>query len=108
MIDLLDGVLDKSKKPVFYLILLLHVLYFGTYFGMVAVHAETLAWLDTITQTFICIFLLVRFNPFRKDNDEISMYDKRMIFGSGMLLFSNLVAIKIMHFWAITPPTLRL
>lgn len=93
--DWLDYALDKSKKPVFFLILLAHVLYFSTYFGIIAVQSNTLSLLDTVTQTFICVFLLVRFNPLRDDNGEVSRYDKRFIFGSGVLLFSNLVAIKL-------------
>lgn len=97
-VNWLDDTLDKSKKPIFYLILLAHVLYFGAYFGMIAVLPETLASLDLITQSFICLFLLVRFNPLRKDTGELGTYDKRLIFGSGVLLFSNLVAIKIARY----------
>jgi len=94
-IDWVDTTLDKTKKPIFYLIMFAHFLYFVTYFGIITALPNTLAVLDTVTQTFVCLFLLFRFHPFRNDNAELGKYDKRLIFGSGMLLFSNLVAIKL-------------
>jgi hypothetical protein len=99
----IEEALDKSKKPFYYFILLVHFLYFVTYFGLFVVHPETLSWLDTITQVFVCLFLLIRFNPLReREPIQIEKYDRKLLFGSGVLLFSNLIAIKIANYLNIT------
>ena len=45
--------------------------------------------LRTFVSVFICMFLILRFNPFVKA--ELLPYDANIIFGSAMLLLFNVV-----------------
>ena len=46
-----------------------------------------LIYLDVFLRTSISLFLILRFNPFNKN--EFSDYDKQIVFSSGLFLFST-------------------
>jgi len=56
---------------------------------------EFLSILDISIQTFICIFLIIRFNPFRKHILRPS--DAQIIFGSATFLLLNLGFVKLFN-----------
>lgn len=89
-----DKLLLKSYKPFLALIILAHILYVITLLGIIYINPEYIHMLNVITQSFICIFLLVRFHPYR-DHKIIHKYDISIIFGSATLLLSNLFATEI-------------
>ena len=49
--------------------------------------------LSTFVHVFVCLFLILRFNPFVKA--ELRPYDSNIIFGSAMLLLFNVVFSEI-------------
>jgi hypothetical protein len=85
----IDDALEISYKPFLGMIGLTYLLYIITYFGLLSINTQYIELLNIITQLFICIFLLVRFNPFREH--ELRKYDAKIIFGSGVLLSMNLL-----------------
>jgi hypothetical protein len=85
-----DGI-DSLKKTVYWgLVVLIYILYGITFFHIAYVNPAWIRLLSTTFQTLICLFLLVRFNPFRKH--ELREFDGQIIFASAFLLLTNLVS----------------
>ena len=89
----IDKILDKSYTPMIYIIYLAHILYVVSLIGAIYIDPKYIKLLNVITQTFICLFLLVRFNPLRRV--ELHQYDNKIIFFSGLLLANNLIATEL-------------
>lgn len=85
----IDSFLDDVKKPV-YLITVgsLYLLYIITFVGIFYVKPEYIQFMSNIAHTFICIFLIIRFHPFRKH--VLHEFDDKIIFGSALILLLNL------------------
>jgi hypothetical protein len=71
------------------------------YFGYIAVFLGVFQTVPTLTkylnigiQVFLCLFLMIRFHPFR-DNFVIKRIDNMFIFGSAYILFTNLVLVEL-------------
>lgn len=64
-----------------------YLLYFGTLSGIIFFNAEYLNTFKIIMHSFICLFLLLRFHPFREHT--VSKYDARIIFASAVILMLN-------------------
>lgn len=89
----IDKILDTSYTPMIYIIYLAHLLYVVSLIGAIYIDPKYIKILNIITQTFICLFLLVRFNPFRRV--KLHQYDSKIIFWSGLLLANNLIATEL-------------
>ena len=89
MIDKLDNFIEIIKKPLYlFLIILIHILYITAYFGILNYNIKYIDYLNIGIQTFICIFLIIRFHPFRKNH--LKEFDANIIFGSDVYLLINL------------------
>ena len=98
MHDQIDKVLEKIKTPIyFYGLAILHVLYIIVYLGVFSINTEIINYLNIIIQMFICTFLIFRFHPFRKH--ELHKYDGNVIFGSGVILFTNLLFTQFHYYY---------
>ena len=85
----IDDLFEIIKKPFYiFLLALLHVLYIGTYFGIMRYNVKYIDYLNIGVQLFICLFLIIRFHPFR--NHHLKEFDANIIFGSAMYLLINL------------------
>jgi hypothetical protein len=85
-----DHFLEKIKKPVYLLTVgSLYLLYFATLIGLFYVKPEYIQIVSNISHTFICLFLIIRFNPFRK-HIVLHEFDDKIIFGSALILLFNL------------------
>ncbi len=72
-----------------YITYLWYILFFIAFFQLSKYAPEYLDELVIIIKTFICVFLLYRFNPYSKK--EFTDFDKRIVFDSALyLLFSSL------------------
>jgi hypothetical protein len=86
--------LDTIKKPIFVSTMgLIHLSYFLVYFGIFAISREYINILNIFIQSFICLFLIIRFNPFRRH--VLREFDDQLIFASAMFLLTNLIATEI-------------
>lgn len=87
--EIIDIWLNKISAP-FYIsmIVTLHILYFVTFIGIIRVNSTYIHYLDVFIQLFICVFLMLRFNPFREH--KLHKNDSIIIFGSAVFLLSNL------------------
>jgi len=83
-----DTILDRSKKPFYYTMSIIFwvsniLLFLGIYY-VNPIYMETAKkYLDI----FICVFLILRFNPLRKA--VLHEFDQYLIFISGVILLTN-------------------
>jgi len=81
--------LDSIKKPIYLISIgILYLMYFLIFFGLFNINKEYTRLLSSFIQLGICLFLIIRFNPFRKH--ELREFDGVIIFGSAMFLLANL------------------
>lgn len=87
-IKLVDNTIHTITKPVYYfLFFLLYLLYFALFFGIFYVNPSYIRILTGIIHVIVCLFLLIRFHPFRKH--ELKEFDSKVIFASAIILFTN-------------------
>ena len=95
LIKYIDNFLDGLVPYYIYGIVLFHIAYVMLFIGLFQFNKEYLNILDISIQTFICIFLIIRFNPFRKHILRSS--DGQIIFGSATFLLLNLGFVKFFN-----------
>jgi len=95
LIKYIDNFLDGLVPYYIYGIVLFHIAYVMLFIGLFQFNKEYLNILDISIQTFICIFLIIRFNPFRKHILRPS--DAQIIFGSATFLLLNLSFVKLFN-----------
>jgi len=85
----LDKTLDNYATPIFiFLIVLMHGLYALTFFNIIENKKAFIDKVNITIQLFICAVLIIRFNPFRRE--EVKEYDRKIIFASALFLLANL------------------
>jgi len=86
----------NSRVLLFYssLIVIIHVVYFLVFFGLLISVPKGILYLNVFTQLFLCLVLIVRFRPY-KPSYELSSSDHMFIFGSAILLFTNVVFVEL-------------
>jgi hypothetical protein len=83
-----DKILDKIKKPVYLTIIgFIYLSYFLIFFGLFYINKKYVDIFSNLLLTFVCLFLILRFHPFRKH--ELRDFDATIIFGSAVLLLTN-------------------
>ena len=93
-IDIIDKHIDIARYPYLVLVFLVHFCYFVAFFGILTIEETYMRYLNVITQTFIVVFLLYRFHPFRTQF-VIKPVDLTVVFGSALLLGTNLVSVEL-------------
>lgn len=83
-----------------FIILFSYFVLFSSYFGLSLVAPHYLNLFETYMKLYICVSLLIRFNPLRKKS--LTSLDKKIGFSAGILLLSttilNSYKIKVIHF----------
>jgi len=83
-----DKFLDNIKKPVYLTIIgFIYISYFLIFFGIFYMNKKYIDIFSNLLLIFICLFLILRFHPFRKH--ELRDFDATIIFGSAVLLLTN-------------------
>jgi hypothetical protein len=83
-----DKLLDNIKKPVYLTIIgFIYLSYFLIFFGLFYINTKYIDIFSNLLLTFVCLFLILRFHPFRKH--ELRDFDATIIFGSAVLLLTN-------------------
>jgi hypothetical protein len=92
----IENLLDKIKEPLYRgSLFLIFLLYFVAFFGLYRYNNKYLYYLQLFMQAFVCIFLIVRFHPFREHT--LKPFDANIIFGSATVLLTNLGVITYME-----------
>jgi hypothetical protein len=83
-----DKILDKIKKPIFFTTIgFIYISYFLIFFGIFFINKRYIELFSNLLVTFVCLFLIIRFHPFRKH--ELREFDASIIFVSAILLITN-------------------
>jgi len=95
-----DNKIDIIKKPLYisYLVIL-NLCYFFIYFGIISINTLYLNYLNIFIQTFVSLFLMYRFFPFR--THYLRDFDPQIIFACGIFLFVNTFSIEVSRFYNI-------
>ena len=83
-----DENLFKIAKPFKYIEKVILILYIIVYIGLITNKPIYLQMLITGFHTFICLFLLYKFNPFR--THTLNQNDGKIIFASALFMLTNL------------------
>ena len=68
-------------------IIISYISYIGIAVGIKILSPDSLSKLDYYTQIYVCLFLLYRFNPFRKI--QFNELDRKIAFSAGVFLLST-------------------
>jgi hypothetical protein len=82
--------LFKRGNLIPYLLYSSYIIYLITYFGLLYINPYYINILEIITHTYIAITLMYYFNIFSDSQEELSNNMRRIIFSSGLILFTNL------------------
>lgn len=77
-------------------ILCINVAYLAVFIGVFAKVPTLVKYLNVGIQFLLCFFLMIRFHPFR-ENYKLKAGDTMFIFGSAVLLFTNLVLVEMVQ-----------
>lgn len=83
-----DVTLDKITMPFKYISRILLLVYIITYVGLISYVPSYIRTLTTGFNTFICLFLIYKFNPFREHT--LNKNDGKIIFASAVFMLTNL------------------
>jgi len=87
--------LNKIQKQRFdellytFAIIILYLTYFFIAIGMFPNNPEYVTYLTYFIRLYICIMLIIRFNPFRKL--KYTEFDKNLVFGAALFMLSTLI-----------------
>jgi hypothetical protein len=96
----LENILDTLSPYYVVLITIFHILNFlyiilFSLFGIVIVEQIYIKYYSRFTQTFVCLFLIIKFHPFRKH--VLKDGDSTIIFASAFILLINLGLFQYMN-----------
>lgn len=77
-------------------LLLINIVYLAVFLGFFATIPNYIKYLNIAVRSFICVFLMIRFHPFR-EKYHLKNYDIMLIFGSAFILFTNLVLVELVQ-----------
>jgi hypothetical protein len=63
------------------------ILLFIAFTGIVSISPLYLNIIEKFIQYYVCFILLVKFNPFKFKSNIIDVYDRKIAFTAGLLLF---------------------
>lgn len=78
-------------------LILIYIGYIAVFLGIFKTVPTLVKYLNIGIQGFLCLFLMIRFHPFR-DKFIIKPIDNMFIFGSAYILFTNLVLVELVKF----------
>jgi len=88
LFSMFDKIIDIIKKPFFNsVVFLIYLSYFLIFFGIVYINKKYVQLFSDILLIFVCLFLIIRFHPYRKH--ELRNFDAKIIFASAILLLTN-------------------
>lgn len=88
-----DKFLDALVPYYIYSIISIHIIYIIIFIGIINLNGNYLNEFNIFIQLFVCLFLILRFNPFRKP--VFREHDAHVIFGSATFLLLNLGFVEI-------------
>jgi len=89
LLNYIDALIESSSGTLyFYTLTFLHVSYVLAFFEIIKFNETIMNYLDVFIHTYICVVLLIRFNPWR--TTKMTEGDRNVIFGTAVFLLGNL------------------
>ena len=89
LIEKTEHYLEIVKKPLYIgSLFILHFMYVLVFLGIIQYTPDIINNLNILIQLFVCVFLMIKFHPFRKH--ELKEFDSSIIFGSALFLLTNI------------------
>jgi len=90
---------DHVAIPIYLVSLfLIYIGYLAFFLGIFATIPTYVKYMNIGVQFFLCFFLMIRFHPFREKYHPLKKVDTTFIFGTGFILFTNLVLVELVRF----------
>jgi hypothetical protein len=81
--------LSSAQETIFNIFLVTsYILIFASYVGLSSTAPKYLETIDYYVRIYICLFLLWRFNPFRK-LDNFTELDRKITFSAGLFILTT-------------------
>ena len=90
--DKIDDILNYFGHYYFHMVVLMHVIYICVFIGIISFNSLFLKTFNILIQTFVCLFLLFRFHPYR--HHKLREYDANIIFSSAGFLLFNMILVE--------------
>jgi len=88
---------DHVAIPAYIITLLfINISYLAVFLGIFATTPTLVKYLNIGIQCFLCFFLMIRFHPAR-EKYQLNKVDIMFIFGTGFILFTNLVLVELVQ-----------
>ena len=81
----------------FWSIVIINLIYIAVFLGIFVTVPIYIRHLNFIIQSLLCIVLIIRFHPF-KENNQLRPNDTMFIFGAATFMFINVVLVEIVKF----------
>ena len=78
----------------FWSIIIINIIYIAVFLGIFVTVPVYIRHLNFIIQTLLCVVLMIRFHPF-KENNQLKPNDTMFIFGAASFLFTNVVLVEM-------------
>lgn len=92
----------KIKLPIMYIITILNILIILVSINLIYINPVLIKYFQIFIQLFITSFLIYKFHPF-KTNYSLNKNDNVFIFGSAMILLTNLGITQYTETYLLTP-----
>lgn len=84
----LESAVETAKKPVYLtMVISLYFAYAAAFLGLIYINPKYIEYLSLAIHTFVCLFLIYKFHPFRQH--KLEPFDSNIIFASAGLLLAN-------------------
>lgn len=74
----------------------IHVVYALVFLGILSSVPNYVYYLNISVQILLCLFLMLRYHPFRTHN-KLGPFDAKLIFGASSLLLFNIVSLPVLY-----------
>ena len=91
-----DKIYDLMGHYLLKVLLIFHIIYFAIVFGVVTFDINYLNLLNYCVHTIICLFLIIRFNPYR-ENNHLHPNDPKVIFSISIFLLLNMFVMEVIR-----------
>jgi hypothetical protein len=80
----------------FFSLIAIHVVYGLVFLGVFSKVPQYVYIWKIAVQVFLCIFLMYRYHPFKKEY-KFNSIDAKLIFGSALLLLINIISLPVLY-----------
>ena len=86
---------SMRKKIFIYGIFISYILFFITLFGIGKENEKYYIILRDVVKYYVCLFLIIKFNPYKNTKIKFDYVDQYIVFHSGIFLLITTGAVKI-------------